>query len=206
MMKKHLLSLAIAILGTIALQAQTSLVAFTYNGNLLSDGTKLTFNDVEEDIFGDKQVKLPIKVKNLTSEELSVVLSVEIISIDNGALQVCFPKNCVQYKKIGNYSDSGTMESDAESDIRTEWLCGNDYGEVHAKFTINVQGNSDAEASTIDVTLTNKGLTPVQLPMSNNREVARYSLSGTLQQGECTGLTIIKYEDGTTRKVLMPRE
>ena len=95
-------------------------------GNIIADGTVLTLNTPEEveDEFDDGVI-IPsgVYVKNMSAEEVYCGTEYTISQISNGALQTCFPLNCIQRRSTGTWnSEVGTMSGNILKSMQTEWI------------------------------------------------------------------------------------
>ena len=125
---KLLSTLTIALLcGLLNVQAQDFPLQFADSeGNIIADGTVLTLNTPEEmeDEFDDGVI-IPsgVYVKNTTAEDVYCGTEYTVSQISNGALQTCFPLNCIQRRSTGTWpSEVGTINGNVLKSMQTEWI------------------------------------------------------------------------------------
>lgn len=124
-MKKILSILALFACGVFAAQAQVdkTLQFVDKAGKVVENGAELTLTEVEASWAGDDQIVLPLSVKNTKKAKAGVRLIFNIMQIDNGALQVCFPSNCISVNEPKEYiTEKGTLDAGEVKDMATEWL------------------------------------------------------------------------------------
>lgn len=123
-MKKILSILALFACGVFAAQAQVD-KTFQFvdkAGKVVENGAELTLTEVEAP-WGDDQIVLPLSVKNTKNAKAGVRLIFNIMQIDNGALQVCFPSECTSNSEAKEYiTKPGTMDAGEVKEMATEWL------------------------------------------------------------------------------------
>lgn len=135
-MKKILSILALFACGVFAAQAQVdkTLQFVDKEGKVVENGAELTLTEVEAP-WGDDQIVLPLSVKNtkkaknpenpedVKKAKAGVRLIFNIMQIDNGNLQVCFPSNCTSVNEPKEYiTEKGTLEAGEVKEMATEWL------------------------------------------------------------------------------------
>lgn len=113
--------------GLLNVQAQDFPLQFAdAEGNIIADGTVLTLNTPEEmeDEFDDGVI-IPsgVYVKNTTAEDIYCGTEYTVSQISNGALQTCFPLNCIQRRSTGTWtSEVGTINGNILKSMQTEWI------------------------------------------------------------------------------------
>ena len=95
-------------------------------GNIIADGTVLVLNtpEVIEDEFDDGVI-IPsgVYVKNTTADEVYCGTEYSISQISNGALQTCFPLNCIQRRTTGSWtSEVSALSGNMLKSMQTEWI------------------------------------------------------------------------------------
>ena len=123
-MKKILSILALFACGVFAAQAQVdkTLQFVDKDGKVVENGAELTLTEVEAP-WGDDQIVLPLSVKNTKNAKAGVRLIFNVMQIDNGAIQVCFPSDCNVYSEAKEYiKQPGTLEPGEVKGMATEWL------------------------------------------------------------------------------------
>ena len=123
-MKKILSILALFACGVFAAQAQVdqTLQFVDKDGKVVENGAELTLTEVEAP-WGDDQIVLPLSVKNTKNKTAGVRLIFNVMQIDNGAIQVCFPSECTSNSEAKEYiTKPGTLEAGEVKEMATEWL------------------------------------------------------------------------------------
>ncbi len=136
-------------------QAQDFPLQFTdAEGQVIADGTVLSLNtpEVIEDEF-DEGVLFPsgVYVKNTTDADVSCGTEYSITQISNGALQTCFPLNCIQRRTTGTWqSEVGTIGGGVLKSMQTEWIPDAE-GKASAEFQLlKYKVNPITKKNTID--------------------------------------------------------
>ena len=122
-MRKFLL-LSVLFCSALTMMAQGNsreLVLVDASGKVVTEGATLSFNKMEDGGFGDlKVIHTGLKVRNTTGKDLKVMLTAEIVDIDNGSstLQVCFPSECNYWEEKGLYhTGAAKIEPFAENKV-----------------------------------------------------------------------------------------
>ena len=185
-------------------------------GNVVADGTELTCHDMNE----SNQISTGLKVKNTTNATAGVQVAFNILSIDGGSLSVCFPKQCKNFSDMGkDVAPKGTMTASETKDFQTEWGPVKDsYGKadvtfqlVHKGLTKSKWGGESASDETIGygptITVhfvydaTSTGIKNIEAA-DNQTVVARYNLAGQRVSNSNKGVSIVKFANGKTVKVM----
>lgn len=210
-MKKISTLTMLLLVGALSALAQTTNI-FRFvdaNGNTVPDGTELTITQTEDDGWGGVMMKTGLRIKSSQSGKSYGSMVYEILEIDNGAFQVCFPSNCTQSEEIGT-TETPAGEVTTE-DIQAEWMP-EAYGT--AKVTLQPKTykyNSVTEKMTFvadgpKITLNfvyadPSGVTP---PTADDaQETACYTLDGRQISQQQKGVNIVKTNNGKTKKVLI---
>lgn len=122
---KKIFTLCVGLFAALALQAQSDfpLKFEDKNGNEIADGSTLIITDWIDDGFGGIMVPSGLAVRNTTGAEVQCGGSLTIQSISNGAFQSCFPENCMQWSKVGDYTTQrGAIAANDLKNMQTEWL------------------------------------------------------------------------------------
>lgn len=219
-MKRLLLILGVAL--TLNTYATDDTFQFVdADGNVIADGDTLNISSVEfvdDGLDGYYQISSGLYVKNTTSEAIGAGVDIEITRIDNGYLSVCFPANCFTYNTIGTYSQTdGEIAASTSQDFMTEWLM-DGYGQCSAVFTLTVfdisynkyglptytQRDEDGPTVVVNFIYADpSGIKAITSTSDYVYEVARYTLSGRAIGAPQKGLNIVKYSDGSVRKVIV---
>ncbi len=188
-----------------------------------SEVTRTTIVDDPLEVYpGMIESGLYVKPNYEGDEVLGVALRVKLTRIDSGVFQYCFPQTCqTATAPLANETNAGAMEADYENNsLQTEWYLNNlaDYGEVNAELTllVNVQEeylNSKgqtrkrwaykADGPTVKLNLVNRAPTAINgvTDTTSKQAVARYAVGGQQLTSATKGINIVKYSDGSVRKV-----
>lgn len=220
-MKKLLLLLgAVALIATKAAAIDNTFTFVDASGNSYNDGDTITLTTVEfvdDGLDAYYQISSGLYVKNNTAEQIGAGIDFDIARIDNGNLSVCFPGNCYTYNTVGTYSQSGGyLDASVTKTLQTEWIM-TGYGECDATFTLTVfdisynkyglptytQREEDGPTITVHFVYSDPAGIRAISSVTNRYEVARYTISGRQIDTPQKGLNIVKYSDGTVRKVIV---
>lgn len=211
---------AAALAAVVFAQKDNTLKFVDANGKEVKDGSTVTVDKVEDDGFGTLQIPTGLFVLNTSSEKQGVGLTFTISEIPNGSMSVCFPKNCLNYETVGSY-DNGTdlMDANQNKTLQTEWFPA-EKGTTTATFTISRHkvekktvmgvtmyeaGEKIADCSTVTVKFVYNDPTAIKNVDSEASKtvVARYNANGQQLSSAQPGLNIVKYSDGSIRKVVV---
>ena len=181
------------------------------NGNEVPDGTELTITETEDDGWGGVMMPTGLYIKSNQSGTLYGSMVYNVIEMSSGAFQVCFPANCTQTEKTGEFeTPAGAVETD---DIQAEWL-----PEVYgtAKVTLqpktykhnNVTGNTTFVGYGPKITINFVYADPagiINAGVDSKKEVGRYELDGRRLAQPQRGINIVKTDDGKTHKVFIKK-
>lgn len=148
---------------------------FAYSdGTIIPDGTVLTLDDAEEDIFGDVQIPSGLFVKNTSGSEVRGGATYVIRSIPGGTFQTCFPSNCTQQTRPGEYTTQSDVLAAGElKNMQTEWFPGGKEGTAVITYqlltfkqnVITKKWNKDKEGPTVTLSFvygTSDGIATIQ--------------------------------------------
>ena len=122
---KQFFTLFMTLIAVVAVKAQSDFpLQFTdKEGQVIADGSVLSFTDYEIDAFGDIQIPINLWVKNVSDAPVQGGGQYAILSISNGAFETCFPKNCIRQTAPGTYSTGNDNFAPGESrNMMTEWF------------------------------------------------------------------------------------
>ena len=196
------------------------------DGTEVASGSDVTRTNVVDDPLelypGMIESGLYVKNNYEGDEVLGVALRVKLTRIDSGIFQYCFPQSCqTATSPLTNETSAGEMDADyANNSLQTEWYLNNltDYGQTNAELTllVNVQEeylNSKgqtrkrwaykADGPTVKLNLVNRDPTAINgvTDETVKKAVARYAVGGQQISSACKGINIVKYSDGSVRKV-----
>lgn len=191
------------------------------DGNVVADGTTWTVSEKVEDLFYGLMIPSELSVKNTSGEAANVAVDFQVTQISGGAFQICFPTNCQTKTDVTEVEETGTLEMAAGEvkDMATEWVVkpfGSDV-EVTGTCTATVQlkvmelieGSFRYEVKAygpkITLVFSNNGTTGIGSveAVGGKKVEAYYSLSGRRLSVPQKGLNIVKFADGTARKVVV---
>lgn len=223
-MKKTLLvSALITIYFCLQAFAQTNTVStsalqfINAGGTALPDGGVLIIDRVEEDPFGGALINSCLFVSNSADEAVMASIEVSVSSISGGTLQCCFPQNCLTYTRTGIYETPvGTIPANtARKNLQTEWVMPESgiEGNATARFRLKIY-QADASGAdpvfigygpAINVCFFSSSPTGISAAASappTNSIIGIFDLSGNRLKELKRGVNIVRYSDGTTRKVI----
>lgn len=194
------------------------------DGNVYADGATVEASTVEEDEFdGSIQIPSGLYVKQTsTAIDFGVSMSMQLRSISNGSISVCFPSQCINIDNAGSYdlgknklkSATSYDEEIGMAGLQTEWFP-KEYGQCTATFTLNTMEvipgsgfitlpsyNLLGQSRTINVNFVYKDPTAISGVKDNTATVVeRYTTGGQRISAPVKGINILKFSDGTVRKV-----
>lgn len=190
-------------------------------GNVVPDGSELTINTPEEDAFGDVQIPSGLYVNNTSEDEVYTGMEVNLSRLDNGSFNCCFPQVCTTFTGVKTDRTKGGSfaANEQKHSLATEWIPASktSYGEAVAKLSICMYGVKYNRFGTpeagdflgygpsVTITFVNPdptGINSVNTNGSINKVSAIYNLRGEQLSHMQKGLNIVRYADGTTRKIL----
>lgn len=181
----------------------------------------------------NQQINSGISAKNTSSSAVTVKCQLDVTDLPFGQLALCFPGNCwvnvgnftgpypshqptqTNLSADGPWTSptSGTMAAGAEQSLQTEWVVsrvqvaqwdGTTNGSFTATYSLLV---GDKKVSTIKVLYSTDpeatGIAGVKSNEAAKAEVARYNANGQLVPASQKGLVIVKYADGSAKKVVV---
>ena len=191
------------------------------DGNQLGDGTTLTIvgkEEVVDDGFGQYAsiiVNSGLSVKNTTGTDAALKIAYTISHISNGAVQFCFPVNCLNHEETGSWVSDGTVLKAGEtSSLRTEWLPADvgHYGEATVTYQVKVceynallkSYTEIADGPTVTVSYVYQDEAAVTA--INNGEAtptARFTINGQRTDAPVKGVNIVRLSNGKTIKQIV---
>lgn len=188
--------------------AQSSYYVFCdKDGNVYEDGATITCGDAEKDDFGEVQVPSGLYVKNVdASSKYQVSVRADIKKIDNGALQLCFPMNCLNYDKTGVQTETAkTSLAEGETkNMQTEWLP-TAYGECSVTYSVFTY-QSVIKKATHTITVNYRYADPSAVGAVNaaSKTAAQTlcDLQGRRLPVAGKGICLVRMADGSIRKVM----
>ena len=190
------------------------------DGKEIPSGTVWTANHVEEDDFGMVQVPTEVYVRNNTNEKKGVGTLYNLMRLDNGSFQCCFPASCAPATdKLGKgRTEGGRMSPNQTKSLNTEWFPEADGTcEVTLKleyYNIDIQKVGIMTKEVYEEDLDNpmpyitiiftKGATAINgIKDGQNVEVTGiYDATGKQIQTTQKGLNIVKLSNGKTVKIV----
>lgn len=201
--------------------AQTDLKTMQFvdkDGKVVENGSVITVNQLEKDELDEDAlgfISTGLSVKNTTPQEVGVGLIVSVQKMDNGAAQFCFPKTCQEIKAKGTFSQDGSLTANVTKDVATEWFPAA-YGEctmtlklqvlkIKSKFPPSYSFVADGPQVTVHfVNADPTGIKHLDASAPNqNKTKMIFDALGTKRTQLQKGINIVKYTDGTVKKVLV---
>jgi len=195
---KKILSLLIALSAILSASAQSGLRFVDANGTPIADGTTLTMSEAEEDFFDDINVLLKgIWVQNTTSSDIFATLTAEVKSIPSGSFSCCLGSQCKEIAKTGTLTiDNVTIKANDKSEIvNTEWKpTPSQYGTCEVTLQLGT-------ADKITVNFVYADTSAITSLSSSKKVVAYYTLDGKQISSPLKGITLVRYNDGSIKKI-----
>lgn len=175
-------------------------------------------NTIKEGDYSYEEIPSGVYVKNLTTDEWGVGVSVTLNKLDNGTAQCCFPTECRPDwgEKVGGTVKTGVgvMKADDTKSLQIEWYPLKD-GEAEATVKINVykvtkdkiglpvykELNVNGPSITIHFIKSANGISNVNTS-TTAKAIAYYTADGKRISAPQKGLNIVKMSDGRTVKVV----
>ena len=223
-MKKSLLLFVFAALSCCGAMAQVdnTLQFVDSSGKVLEDGATVKgiveYFDLGSPEDSYYQVNSGLFIKNNSSEALGASLQGEVITMDNGAFECCFPIQCMNPLTMpGLFStDAGAINAGESRTILTHWTP-SEYGSCTARiqmlvydveidrygrpnYTLKCNGPSVNVQFVYDETTSDIESVDVE---EKAEIVSYYSLDGRLLSKPQRGINIIRYSTGRTSKVFV---
>ena len=191
------------------------------DGNVVADGTTWTVSEKVEDLAIGLMIPSELSVKNTSGEDANVAVDFQVTQISGGAFQICFPSNCLSRTDVTEVEETGALEMAAGEvkDMATEWVVkpfssdveatGTCTATVQLKVMEQIEGSFRYEVKAygpkITLVFSNNGTTGIGSveAVGGKKVEAYYSLSGRRLSVPQKGLNIVKFADGTARKVVV---
>ncbi len=187
------------------------------DGNVVEDGTTWNVYETEEDIFTGTLINSDLYVRNNSSDAALVAIDYEVTQISGGTFSICFPVVCMTYTEaVRDTTGTGSMSSGEVRDLLSEWIVRqwNETEAVTGTCTVVMRilqvsdeaGTDTISGPQITVVFHNDGTTSgIEGVASIDavKPVEYYTLSGRRIATPARGLNIVKYSDGTIRKVVV---
>lgn len=176
-------------------------------------------NTIKEGDYSYEEIQSGVYVKNLTTDECGVGVTVTLNKLDNGAAQCCFPTQCLPNwgEVVGGTvkTGAGVMKADETKSLQTEWYPLKD-GEAEATVKINVyykvtkdkiglpvykELNVNGPSITIHFIKSANGISSVNTS-TTAKAIAYYTADGKRISAPQKGLNIVKMSDGRTVKMV----
>lgn len=223
MKKLFTLCAAFLMCGTSAMAQEDNTFDFVdADGNVVADGSVWEVSERTEEALSNGTVMSAyinsgLYVRNNSTESASCSIDYQVTQLSGGNFQICFPVVCWAVSSVMSApvnTGTGTLSGSATQDIQTEWLTmsyGTDevYGTCEATlqlYTVNDDGttttNSKITVRFVNTDSTTDGIDGVSATYTNE-PVAYYSLDGSQRPVAQKGINIVKYADGSVRKVVV---
>lgn len=195
------------------------------DGNVVADGTTWTVSEKVEDLFYGLMIPSELSVKNTSGEDVLCSIDYQVTQLSGGTFQICFPGTCssageVMDKPLNKDMSAESVAPGAVVDLESEWVVrpfGSDVeatGTCTATLQLKVMNPIEegafvptvkAYGPKITVVFSNNGTTGIGSveAVGGKKVEAYYSLSGRRLSVPQKGLNIVKFADGTARKVVV---
>lgn len=187
------------------------------DGNVVEDGTTWNVYETEEDIFLGTFINSGLYVRNNSSDAVMAGVTYDVTQISGGSYQICFATLCVSVTETGSYTTpTGSLAGGEVSDLESEWIVRqwNETEAVTGTCTVVLRafqlsdetGTDTISGPQITVVFHNDGTTSgIEGVASIDavKPVEYYTLSGRRIATPAKGLNIVKYSDGTIRKIVV---
>lgn len=192
------------------------------DGNVVADGTTWTVSEKVEDLFYGLMIPSELSVKNTSGEAANVAVDYQVTQISGGSFMICFPLTCklpVTDASELLSTDTGELAAGEVKDMATEWVVkplGSDVeatgtctATLQLKVMEQIEGSFRYEVKAygpkITLVFSNNGTTGIGSveAVGGKKVEAYYSLSGRRLSVPQKGLNIVKFADGTARKVVV---
>lgn len=186
---------------------------------VINDGETYNATEVEVDEWGSTMVLSGLYVHNTSEDDSPARVHLTIDSLPSGAIQFCMLGNCAMPRNVGvDNVKGGTIGAGANDDMMLEWLPDeNSYGTATitlqanpATVTMGLFNNTYADIEgvrgpKITVHFVNPdpaGISNVNAKAASSEVAAIYNVRGEQLSSMQKGVNIVRYADGTTRKIL----
>lgn len=214
-MKKLLMSCVALLMGTVmfAQGADNTFQFLKTDGTVVADGETIICNNVEKSDFDEILIPSGLNIRNTTGSVAYCAVDFTITEMQGGMFQICFPLNCIAKFETGAYeTGAGAVAAGITKDLATEWLPDEGkYGTCTVIYQAKVMernGNTytlKARGPKITVRYEYNNPNGVYgVETSGEKSVtAYYNLSGRRMPVAQKGLNLVKYSDGTVRKIIV---
>ena len=195
-MKKFLLTLGVLFA---SITASAQLVFVDAEGKELADGATVTMNKTVTNDWGEPQINLEgISIKNPTATGMKFDMEATVTQLPSGNFQCCFGSLCQLISKPGTLKLEGCVaKKESVQEITfTEWVpAEGKYGTC--KVTISL-----STGRTLNVNFVYADPSPVQGITLGKKIAGYFDATGKPQDKLQKGLNLVRYTDGTVRKVI----
>lgn len=195
-MKKFLLTLGVLFA---SLTASAQLVFVDAEGKELADGATVTMDKTSYNDFDEFQVGLEgISIKNTTDKGTKFNMDFNVAEISYGSFACCFGGKCQNTSQTGVLSLTDcVIKANTTSLIEfTEWaIAEGKYGTC--KVTISL-----STGRSLNVNFVYADPAPVQGITEGKKVAGYYDATGKPQSKLRKGLNLVRYTDGTVKKVI----
>lgn len=194
------------------------------DGNVVADGTTWKVSEKEDGgAFVGTMVSSGLYVKNTSGEAVTCDIDYQVTQISGSTFQICYPGGCSATNEVMD-EPSGKVPTEiaagASEDLQAEWIVkglgastettGTCTVTLQLKVMELIEGTFRYEVKAygpkITVVFSNEGTTDGigSVDAATGKKVeAYYSLSGRRLSVPQKGLNIVKFADGTARKVVV---
>lgn len=216
MKKVFTLAVSLFVISMVAFAQEEQGSTFQFvdaRGAVVEDGSSMTVTDYI-DMMGDIQMAPALYIKNASDERAYCTLSCDVQEMSNGSFSNCMFGQCVSsssniVESVQWVSEGGEKESVANA----HWLPAA-YGTAKVVYQIKVYeytmgggyshiGNGPSVTVNFVYNENSTGIDDVTVATGTAEEVARYGIDGSRLSQPTKGINLVKYSDGSTRKVLV---
>lgn len=187
------------------------------NGNVIADGSNITSKEVAYNPMGYYEVSSGVYLKNTSDKVAGMELQVNVKSVTNGDLTICFPMQCVGIGLGQHTTGFDAIYPGNPRDIMLHLGVADDNAKASAEVEVQIvrydldlssgmpiKGENSYPGSKITVNLVYDGTAGINdvTIAGDSKEVARYTLDGRKLSAPQKGINIVKYADGRTVKVV----
>jgi len=210
-MKKFFTLFTLALMSLLTVKAQSSLQFVDAEGNVLADGATITMNTAEANpmSWGDGDEMMValhgISIKNTSASAQSVYMNATVKEMSSGVFQCCFGTQCkttVDISPVIPIEKVTVKAGESKLIENTEWIIADKaYGTCLIEFQLGVNGVVNGPKLLVNFVYADPAAS-LNATSAGKQVVARYSIVGKQVSSAIPGITLVRYADGSVRKVL----
>lgn len=191
----------------------TSLQFVRADGEIVPDGSVIVVDTPEQTPFGDIILNSGLFVRNNENHAVTAAIEANVSSIGAGVFQCCFPSSCQPYSTAGTFlTPIGNVAAATQfHNLQTEWSLQdpNYAGETTVRLRLMIYNNDGSALQGYGPTVSICFVSPALTCITNYNAhaavsadvVGIYDLSGRRLRNLQKGMNIVRFSDGTTRKI-----